>query len=482
MLYTETRTLIYSNQGFAFFSKLLQIKLFHQSCTALEAPRAKYFSHQKKKSDSTTYGPINESNVERGNFTPYLPSSVGIEVQSIDLSKESLPKLRIMWNEKEREKLIKLVDRYGSQWKKIKVAMKAKRSANSLRTHYINVENPNIKKERWSKTEDDELRKIISANLDLVYKRNWTAIAEILGNGRTSPQVRYRYESRLRVINGERKSEVVEGLLRRGFWTKEEDSRLLKALDTIGENLKTKKFFFVHGDPNIEKLTKENYKFFNNSQAIGDSTESNKKLISESVSHSHNKKLEQDKANWEDIASLVKTRTSSQCRLRWDEILYSKQKVLGLRQKPFTEEEAELLKELAEKFKPRWSKIRLYFPDRTTRSLRYYYMNYILEKKKNPFKVKSLSHKKSIDPNDDLHTSLGLLVPDNRFEGKPKSNEELNFISTKRKKWSSSEIDELLYNYKKFNGDWILISRNMKDKFPYECLKMYKAVTKNIFS
>lgn len=81
--------------------------------------------------------------------------------------------------------------------------------------------------------------------------------------------------------------------------------------------------------------------------------------------------------DWEVISIEMKTRTSRQCRDRWNNYLCP-----NLNNEPFSEEEDNLLLKLFEKYGPKWKKIGSYFDKRSTNKLRGRFA--ALQRKKEP--------------------------------------------------------------------------------------------------
>ncbi|OMJ26188.1 Myb-related protein 3R-1 [Smittium culicis] len=420
-------------------------------------------------------------------------NSTDSEQPSISLNKDSIDlpiDLRKYWKKSDSELLNKLVDKYGTNWKKIKSIYNDLRSTSNLSLHYYHVANPKIKKGRWSKTEDDMLKDIIKNYEILNKKKNWPEIAKLLGTGRSSLSVYSRYISGNSVINGTRSKKSAGGKYLRGFWSNQEDKRLLRALDIAGNELKLKGTFITKDDHETSKLVESNPEFFTNFETLNNESTSipakdfNSKLPDISITSKQNlykiyKKVEGIKLTWDDISNAVVTRSPPQCRLRWVELVYKLQGVASLRQRPFSNYEHDLLKDCVDKYDFQWSKIRIHFPDRTSRTLRYYYKVFIDKSSKSQINTTKTSESDTNESKGSIETNSGLLKPS--YYKTRSSDESSNYLMTKSKKWSKEEIDILLHSYRKYNGDWILIAKELKSKLPSECLKMYNSIAQHLF-
>ncbi|OMJ30315.1 Myb-related protein 3R-1 [Smittium culicis] len=428
---------------------------------------------------------VNLKKVEKNSKDSEQPS-ISLNENTVDLPIY----LKTYWKKSDSELLIKLVEQYGTNWKKIQANFKKSKSTSDLCLHYHHVANPKIKKGRWSKTEDDMLKEVIKNYQHLYEKKNWPAIANMLGTGRSSLSVYSRHNSGNSVINGTRNKKSARGKYFRGFWSNLEDKRLLTALDIAGSRLMLKDTFITKDDLETSKLVESNRGFFTNSEILSNfSTDAppkdlNSNLPDTSITSKQNlykiyKKVESIKLTWDDISNAVATRSPSQCRLRWVELVYKLQGVASLKQRPFSNYEHDLLKECVEKHGFQWSKIRIHFPDRTPRTLRHYYKMFIEKSSKPQIDITKTTDSNTNEPIDSIETNSGLLKP-NYYKSKS-ADESLNYLMTKSKKWSKEEIDTLLHSYRKYNGDWILISKELEAKLPSECLKMYNSIAKHLF-
>ncbi|EAY23107.1 Myb-like DNA-binding domain containing protein [Trichomonas vaginalis G3] len=98
--------------------------------------------------------------------------------------------------------------------------------------------------------------------------------------------------------------------------------------------------------------------------------------------------------DWEVISIEMKTRTSRQCRDRWNNYLCP-----NLSNDPFTEDEDQLLLQLFEKYGPKWKKIGSYFPKRSTNRLRGHLAS--LQKKKEQIPPKKQEDSQFPSPSPD---------------------------------------------------------------------------------
>ncbi len=119
------------------------------------------------------------------------------------------------WTEKEDEQLKNLVDQHGENWVKIAKEMPG-RTNMQCNHHYKRTLNPVIKKGKWTKEEDAQLKNLVDQ-----HGENWTKIAKEM-SGRTDDQCRYQYKT-------------LNSALKQGKWTEEEDNQLKEAIQRIGE-------------------------------------------------------------------------------------------------------------------------------------------------------------------------------------------------------------------------------------------------------
>lgn len=84
--------------------------------------------------------------------------------------------------------------------------------------------------------------------------------------------------------------------------------------------------------------------------------------------------------DWNMVASMMKTRNPRQCRERW--INYISGRVSN---KPWTEEEDQKLKDLHEKYGPKWVKIASFFQDRSDISLKNRWNIFMRQERRNSF-------------------------------------------------------------------------------------------------
>eukprot|EP00300_Choanocystis_sp_HF-7_P014308 c18643_g1_i1.p1 GENE.c18643_g1_i1~~c18643_g1_i1.p1 ORF type:complete len:659 (+),score=113.20 c18643_g1_i1:117-2093(+) len=126
--------------------------------------------------------------------------------------------LKSKWTKQEDERLTEAIQQYGtSNWQQIAACLEGRTGQQCLHRWMKSV-NPNIVRGRWARAEDQALVEAVKAH----GVGNWTRIAQHVP-GRTDVQCRERW------------CNVLDPDLCIAPWTAEEDERLLKAVDMLGE-------------------------------------------------------------------------------------------------------------------------------------------------------------------------------------------------------------------------------------------------------
>lgn len=97
------------------------------------------------------------------------------------------------WNKEEDEAVLKLIKLYGKQWSKIAKIFK-KRNGKQIRDRYINILDPNSRRNQFSKKEDEMLIKLYSE-----YGPKWALISKFFQN-RTSDMIKNRFHSSIKKL------------------------------------------------------------------------------------------------------------------------------------------------------------------------------------------------------------------------------------------------------------------------------------------
>jgi hypothetical protein len=117
------------------------------------------------------------------------------------------------WTSEEDSILKKAVSEIGQDWKTVAYYLQNRSPAQCLQRWNFSL-NPQIKKGRWSKKEDEQLLKGVQE-----FGKKWNKIRV---DGRTDAQIRERFEN------------VLNPHLNKGPWTMEEGKRLKDLVDKIG--------------------------------------------------------------------------------------------------------------------------------------------------------------------------------------------------------------------------------------------------------
>jgi len=140
-------------------------------------------------------------------------------------SKKSVRK----WSEEEDNRLKEAVKLYKvPNWTMIAkhVGTRTSKMCSQRWRHVLRPENQRVKKGKWSKDEDERLRRIVS-NSKSINERAWDKISKQMGYTRNSIQCRERWKNSL------------DPTLRLGKWTAEEDNRLIRLHNEFGKKWKT---------------------------------------------------------------------------------------------------------------------------------------------------------------------------------------------------------------------------------------------------
>jgi len=127
------------------------------------------------------------------------------------------------WDESEDDKLVVAVKEMGYKWADISRKLLkdgVKRSANQCRKRYVNHINPDLRKGRWKKAEDEKLLSAVE-----VCGKDWGQVSRILKESdinRSSDQCRQRYK------------DYLNPKLVTGDWTKEEDQKIVEGFKKYG--------------------------------------------------------------------------------------------------------------------------------------------------------------------------------------------------------------------------------------------------------
>ena len=112
------------------------------------------------------------------------------------------------WTEEENNRLRRLIEQHGENWKFIATFFKSKtlfileRNDKQLKDHYLNYLRPNLNKGQWSI--DDDLRLIELIN---TYGKNWKLIEETMTD-RSRNQIKNRYFGRIKRIDELKKKRI----------------------------------------------------------------------------------------------------------------------------------------------------------------------------------------------------------------------------------------------------------------------------------
>lgn len=119
------------------------------------------------------------------------------------------------WTPEEDERLLKAIEEYGFEWKKIAEVVETRNAGNCLQ-RWDRVLRPDRMKGQWLPEEDEKLVQLIAQGLP-----NWGQISKIM-EGRSSKQCRERW------IN------YLDPSLKHTPWTEEEDRLLMQLQATLG--------------------------------------------------------------------------------------------------------------------------------------------------------------------------------------------------------------------------------------------------------
>ncbi|CAL6353192.1 unnamed protein product [Bathycoccus prasinos] len=119
------------------------------------------------------------------------------------------------WTKQEDLKLQHMQEKYGNKWATVASQLPG-RTGQQCAQRWRHRVNPNIRREKWTKEEDEKLAKLYDE-----HGQRWAIIARSL-SGRTDQQCMGRWRRHL------------DPSVERGNWKKEEDERLRKAFETHG--------------------------------------------------------------------------------------------------------------------------------------------------------------------------------------------------------------------------------------------------------
>lgn len=171
------------------------------------------------------------------------------------LKKEKVSK----WTKEEDEILLNLgQNAKRNKWKKCSLMLTNKTSFQCyLRYKQIN---PNIKKGRWTVSEDKQLLELVG-----IFGKSWSSIAKIMKQ-RSNKQIRNRYE------------EQISESLNKGLFTEEEDEKLILLFKIIQKNwFEYKKYF---KDRSIKRLKSRIIYLINRKRVIHINKNAEKKRVS----------------------------------------------------------------------------------------------------------------------------------------------------------------------------------------------------------
>ncbi|KAM3836038.1 snRNA-activating protein complex subunit 4, partial [Diretmus argenteus] len=240
---------------------------------------------------------------------------------------------------KEEEEL--MGDRYEEcDWDKISnIDFEGTREAEDLRNFWQNFLHPSINKSRWSEEEVQHLKEISTRHEE----RNWEAIAEELGTGRTAFMCLQMFQS------------FVSQNFKRSSWSPEEDVVLRELVEKmrVGNFIPyTQMSYFMDGRTPSQLMYRWTQVLDPTLQKGPWSKEEDELLLRAIARHGEK--------NWWKIRMEVPGRTQCACRDRYHDSLKK-----GTRRGAFDEREKKLLIQLLKKHGVgRWAKIAAEIPNR----------------------------------------------------------------------------------------------------------------------
>lgn len=124
---------------------------------------------------------------------PRVSSSTSEKLSKLEKIKSKTPAHgRRMWSEQEDQLLLKLIQQVGQNWALISKMMGNDRTGKQIRDRYLNKLSPQIKNEKWTEQEDQQLLELYSQK-----GHRWCEIARLM-DGRTETMVKNRFYSKFK--------------------------------------------------------------------------------------------------------------------------------------------------------------------------------------------------------------------------------------------------------------------------------------------
>ncbi len=416
-----------------------------------------------------------------------VPSINVAEIQSVKRSQKK-------WTDAENLQLSNYIKEFGENWKKIAENMPGK-NPQQCNSHWIRVLKPTIKHGKWTKEEDEQLKNLVSQ-----HGEKWAEIAKEI-SGRTDMQCRYHYKRSL------------HSAIKKGEWTEEEDEQLKNLVDQYGEkwakiakampcrtDLQCRQHYTQTLNPTIkqEKWTQEEDEQLKNlvdqhgdqwaeiAKEMSGRTHTQcsqryKRTLNPAIKQRKWTKEEDEQLKnlvdqhgkkWVKIAKEMSNRTGKQC---WQH--YTRALNPAIKQGKWTEGENEQLKNLVDQYGEKWAKIAKEMPGRTDRQCRQHYtqtLNPAIKQEKWT-EEDDEQLKNFVDQHGEKWAEIAKEMPGRTdIQCRLRYKRNLN-LAIQQKKWTEEENEQLKEAVQRIGeGQWAFIAEEFSDKTPEQCAYHWK--------